>query len=213
MKKLLSMVLSLGLIASASFVFADTGAENVDDGGVYTLEEMLQYAYEDEAKALAEYDALIEKFGEVRPFTQIIRAEARHLEAVTWLYDAYGLEVPTFDASAEVVLPETLEEAYAIGVQAEIDNIEMYKTFLSSDLDDDAERIFEALTNASEHHLNAFKNAQDGNFSTGTMGMGRGRGRGNRADDGYGRMDDDSYGHMRSDRSYSGFGGCLMDED
>lgn len=47
-----------------------------------TIENMLRYAIEDEYLTRGEYQKIIEKFGEKRPFTNIIKAENRH---ISWL--------------------------------------------------------------------------------------------------------------------------------
>lgn len=69
--------------------------------------------------------------------------------------------VPLNDASDRVVIPETLAEIYKAGVDAEIMNIEMYKSFLEEDLPDDIKFVFERLKSASEKHLSAFERSAD----------------------------------------------------
>lgn len=141
------------------FAYADGGADEVLAGEAYTLEEMLEYAYQDESKALAEYDAIMEKFGVEAPFANIKRAEENHLSAVIRLYDYFGLEIPEYEFEVPE-LPESLEETYAIGVQAEIDNIAMYETFLENeDLDPVVARVFTRLMEGSENHKAAFERA------------------------------------------------------
>lgn len=46
------------------------------------LEQILREALEDERKAEATYMAVIEKFGPIRPFINIVFAENRHAMAV-----------------------------------------------------------------------------------------------------------------------------------
>ena len=122
-----------------------------------TLDVMLQFAIEDEYKARAEYEAIINKFGEVRPFTNIIQSEVQHISAIIPLYTKRNMTVPQDDAEQYVVIPETLKEACEIGVQAEIDNIAMYEHFLNQKLPADVKQVFEALKSASYNHLNAFQ--------------------------------------------------------
>lgn len=178
-KILVASILSLVLLSS-SLVFAEgsvgAGAASEDDN--YTVEEMLQYALEDERLAQAEYAAIMEAFDVTRPFSNIEKAEITHEAAVIGLYEARDLQVPDFDASAYTVLPDTLEEIYQIGIEAEINNIAMYEKFLEQDLDDDIRLVFEALRDGSIKHLQAFENAasRTGNASGyGRQSSGRGR--------------------------------------
>ncbi|SHI38926.1 hypothetical protein SAMN02745751_00217 [Dethiosulfatibacter aminovorans DSM 17477] len=187
---LLAIVMVLGTMVSA---FADGGADEVVAGESYTLEEMLEYAYQDESKALAEYDAIMEKFGVEAPFANIKRAEENHLNAVIRLYDYFGLEVPEFEFEVPA-LPKSLEETYSIGVQAEIDNIAMYETFLENeDIDPVVARVFTQLMKGSENHKAAFERAGecDGDCTFESMnGMGR-KGAGQSAGERFGNR---SYG-------------------
>lgn len=158
---------------------ANTGSAVVEDAAAYGIEEMLLYAYQDEANALKEYEELMAVFGEEAPFVNIAKAEESHMAAVLRLYDYYDLEVPDYQAE-EFIVPETVEEAYAIGVEAEIKNIAMYETFLSTDLDPVMERVFESLKQASESHLQAFENAVDGVICDQTTMQQNGKDNGNR---------------------------------
>ncbi|MBG0763995.1 MAG: DUF2202 domain-containing protein [Tissierellales bacterium] len=125
--------------------------------------------------AKAEYEALIEEFGDIRPFTNIIKAEQRHIEMLLPLFDKYEIEIPVNDASERAVIPETLEETFSIGVEAEIKNIDMYKAFLETDLPEDIELTFERLMRASESHLRAFERNSDGTVGLGNSNSQKGR--------------------------------------
>ncbi|MDP3445768.1 MAG: hypothetical protein Q8T08_23145, partial [Ignavibacteria bacterium] len=84
------------------------------------------------------------------------------IQALTNLFDAYGLDVPADNGSQFAVVPDTLEEAYAIGEQAEIDNIKLYEDYLEVDLPANVERVFTNLMNASEKHLATFIAYEEG---------------------------------------------------
>lgn len=175
MKKIIATMLILAL-SVVTVSASDIGSGLVEDGGTYTLEEMLQYAYEDEIMAKYEYEQLIEAFGVDNPFVNIVKAETRHIESVLRLYETYDLEVPTFDPSAYVVIPETEEEVYEIGVEAEIKNIAMYEVFLAEDLADDVRTVFESLQKGSESHLQAFEKGgvcDETPVASGNQGNGR----------------------------------------
>lgn len=123
-----------------------------------TLADMLTYALQDEYLAHAEYEHIIDVYGSIRPFTNIIRAEETHITTLLPLFETYGIAVPEDDASTHVAPVASLIEAYEAGVQAEIMNIDMYEAFLKEDLPSDVRIVFEDLMRASESHLNAFEN-------------------------------------------------------
>lgn len=123
----------------------------------FTLEEMLQYALEDERLALAEYKLILEEFEVNRPFTNIVKAEKSHERAILRLYHSYGFEIKDFDTKDHIVIPNTLEEIYDIGVEAEIANIAMYDNFLAYDLPRNVRIVFESLKKGSISHLKAFQ--------------------------------------------------------
>ena len=51
------------------------GASAAAEKDEFSLEEMLQYALQDERLALAEYELIVSEFNVTRPFTNIIKAE------------------------------------------------------------------------------------------------------------------------------------------
>lgn len=187
MKKLITtgaILLTLGAATVTAFAATPTPAVVYASDGLYgsagaaadadyTLEEMITYAIQDEYAAQSEYDAIMDKFGTVRPYSNIIRSEATHISLLLPLFEEYGVEVPVNDAEDRTVVPDTLQESYQIGVEAEIKNIHMYQSFLKEDLPSDVRTAFERLSEASENHLKAFENA-----ASGTRG---GDGTGNRA--------------------------------
>lgn len=132
------------------------GASATTENREYTIAEMLQYAIEDEYIAQAEYNVIIEQYGEIRPFSNIVKAEARHIEMLTPLFAEHAIELPENIASSYISLP-SLTEIYSAGVEAEINNIAMYEKFLAQELPDDIRTVFEYLKSASENHLRAFE--------------------------------------------------------
>ena len=141
---------------------ADFVALEVDENGEYSLEDMLIYAMLDEIHAKQTYEAIIEAYGEIRPFTKIVVAEQTHIDLLLPLFETYQLEVPVSDYVP--IVPETIEEVLALGVEAEIANIALYEAFLSQDLPDDVRVVFEQLVEASNHHLAAFSKDRNGMF-------------------------------------------------
>ncbi|HSH41475.1 MAG TPA: DUF2202 domain-containing protein [Arenicellales bacterium] len=130
----------------------------------------LQEALDDEYRAWATYDQVIRDFGEVRPFSNIREAEARHIEAVRSLFIRYGLPVPENSWPGRVERYTSVQAACAAGVAAEIANGEMYERLLQATRRDDILTVLRNLQAASQQrHLPAFRRCAEG-------GGGRGRG-------------------------------------
>jgi len=143
------------------------------DESTYTIEAMLTMAIQDEYLARQEYESILDEYGSIRPFTNIIQAEVNHIELLEPLFTTYKITIPEDDAIDHVVLPETLKETYAIGVQAEVNNIAMYERFLEEGLPEDVQDVFVRLMNASYNHLEAFARQAEGN--SGRNGRSNGR--------------------------------------
>ncbi len=138
-----------------------------------SLLDRLSEALDDERKAIATYRGVIERFGLVRPFVNIIAAEIRHAEALLGLFDRYGLPIPE-DVwhTARIEVPETLQEACRRGVEAEVQNIAMYDHLLDATPEPDVRRVLLNLQSASrDRHLPAFQRC----FGGGGRGAGAGR--------------------------------------
>lgn len=164
------LLLTTSFVSAEDNTFGSAGA-SADDR--YTLEEMLVYAIQDEFMAQAEYEAIMDNYGVRRPFSNIIRSEGTHINLLLPLFGSYGYPVPENSASKFTVLPDSLAQAYEIGVEAEMKNIDMYEKFLKQDLPADVRLVFERLMNASENHLKAFENA--GNNAKKGFGAGMNR--------------------------------------
>jgi len=124
------------------------------------VQQTLDKAMDDEYKALSTYEAVIAKFGTVRPFSMIKGAEEQHISSLKAIYDKYGLTVMENTWSSKVSIPATLQEACQIGVDAEIANAALYRDELLPVVSDyeDITAVFENLMNASqEKHLPAFE--------------------------------------------------------
>ena len=176
--KTIALVLALAALPMMALADDDFGSAAVTEGETYTVEQMLTYAMQDEYMAKAEYDALQAAFGVTNPYANIARAELTHQAELLTLFEAYGIAVPANTAAGNVVIPATLQEAYEIGVQAEVFNIDMYQAFLAqSDVPQDVRDVFTELIKASQSHLAAFtRNAEKTGLGLGN-GMETGRGR------------------------------------
>jgi hypothetical protein len=150
------------------------------------LKQALVEALQDEYKARATYRLVLQKFGEIRPFVNIIEAEERHIQALLPLFEKYQIPIPVDDWENRVQAPDSVLSACQAGVQAEIENGEMYERLLALTSEfPDVQRVFLNLQKASqENHLQAFQRCvqRSGNIAT-NREKGRGqsqRGRGGR---------------------------------
>ncbi|MDN5302939.1 MAG: hypothetical protein PWQ60_2453 [Thermoanaerobacteraceae bacterium] len=136
---------------------SDFGAKEAISDNNLNLEKMLRYAIEDEFLARSEYEAIIEKFGQVKPFTNIIKAEEKHISMLKDLYSKYNYKIPEDNSKDHIIIPQNLNDSFKAGVNAEIDNIAMYDKFLKQDIPDDIKKVFVELRDASKNHLSAFQ--------------------------------------------------------
>lgn len=155
------------------------GDQNISEPVKSKLDEKTRQALldalADERKAEATYHAAIEKFGDVRPFSNIVNAERRHESFLMPLFEKYGVPVPENQFTAEKIeAPATLIEACKQSVEGENANIAMYDEFLEFVKQEDIREVFTYLRDASkDNHLPAFERCASG------RGQGPGRGRDN----------------------------------
>lgn len=147
--------------------------DRLDDREVQGLLEAL----DDEYRAHATYQQVLADFGaDVRPFVNIVEAEARHIDALLSVFDRYGIERPENPWPGNVTRYASVAEACRAGVDAEIANAELYDRLLTSTDRPDVLAVYRNLQRASqENHLPAFR-----------RGAERGSGRGGHGDGGHG---------------------------
>lgn len=160
---IIAALLACVTLASAGAAGTLYGAAAAVADASLTVEDMLTYAIQDEYLARAEYIAIMGKYGAIRPFSNIVKAEETHVAYLRDAFANYGLALPADEASSRVAAPATLLAANQAGVQAEIDNIAMYDRFLADPALKDAKyadlrALFTTLKRASESHLRAFRN-------------------------------------------------------
>ena len=124
-----------------------------------TLRSVLVEAINDEYKARAMYRLVISRFGEIRPFINIVEAESRHIQALLPLFDKYHIPVPEDNWESRIKAPDSVTDACHAGVQAEVDNAEMYNRLIeSTEQYPDVQAVLKQLQRASsENHLPAFQ--------------------------------------------------------
>ena len=159
-----------------------------------TLAEILNEALMDEYKARDTYAKIIDTFGPVRPFINIVEAEQRHIELLLPLYDKYAIPLPVEPDPKRMSVPESLLDACQMGVEEELANVAMYDRLIAAtDLPDLIEVLQRLQAASRDHHLPAFQRCAERagppqgrqGFGRGSdhgtaMGRGRGIGRGGR---------------------------------
>ena len=138
--------------------------------------DALNEALEDEYQARATYRAVIETFGPVRPFINIVDAEARHIRALHRVYARHGLTPPPDRWSGQVAAPSSVDAACRAAVRAERENDAMYARLLPRVQDPEIRAVMQRLREASrERHLPAFERCVARKGRGGGHGRGRGR--------------------------------------
>lgn len=167
--------------AALSAVSAPAVAETVLPEPVV---KALDLALADERNALATYEAVLERFGDVRPFVNIARAEQRHIDALLPLYARYGVRVPEDETKVDPATATLdMKGLCQVGIEAEIENVRLYDEELLPTVAayPDIAAVLQRLRDASaNNHLQAFQRCVE---RGGRPGMGQGRGQGK----GYGR--------------------------
>jgi hypothetical protein len=154
-------------------------------------EAALIEAINDEYKAHEVYRKVIDTFGAVRPFTNIMRAEEQHIAALEVLFNRYNLAIPVNDWYDRVPAFGSVTEACAAGVQAEIDNAALYDRIFATVSAPDVIQVFTSLRDASQYnHLPAFERCSSGESGQGAgygANSGQGAGQGSQGQ-GYGQQ-------------------------
>lgn len=115
-------------------------------------------AINDEYQARAFYNAVMQKFGSIRPFSNIVQAEDNHVNLWMNLFTQYGMTIPEDTFAGKMSVPDTLKAACQMGIDIEIDNVKMYDRFLQFVTQSDLKAAFSRLRQISqERHLPAFQ--------------------------------------------------------
>jgi hypothetical protein len=156
-----------------------------------TLAQVLNEALLDEYKARDTYRKIIDTFGAVRPFVNIVEAEQRHIESLLALYEKYELPLPAIPDPDQIDIPDSLLKACQMGVDAEIENLTMYDRLIeATDLPEVIEVLKRLQAASRDNHLPAFQRCVERGGAAGPgPGLGprngshfvRGRGPGRRA--------------------------------
>ncbi|MEQ1403584.1 hypothetical protein ABK249_01440 [Neorhizobium sp. Rsf11] len=152
------------IIASLALAFASPGPTLAAATLDKAASQALSRALSDEYHAEAFYEAVMARFGSIRPFANIVESERTHSAMLSDLMRIYGLDVPRNDqlnsAAIKAQVPATLAEACRMGVEAEIANRDLYQKELLPAVSSyaDITVVFERLSAASQNnHLPAFE--------------------------------------------------------
>jgi hypothetical protein len=125
--------------------------------------QALHEALDDEYHSWTTYDQVIADFGELRPFTNIRDAEARHIGALTSLFGRYGLPLPANTWPGSVPRYASVQAACEAAVGAETANGQMYERLLTTTQRSDILGVLRNLQAASQQrHLPAFQRCAQG---------------------------------------------------
>ena len=119
----------------------------------------MQEAIADEYRAETIYQGVVNDFGGVLPFINILSAEQRHSATIARLFTSPGLPVPanTWTVATVPHYP-SVPAACAAGVVAERENIAIYERYMGLALQQDVRQVFESNRAASlNNHLPAFE--------------------------------------------------------
>ncbi|VTZ25278.1 conserved hypothetical protein [Methylocella tundrae] len=131
-----------------------SSGQRLDDTEVQALSDTL----DDEYKSRETYAQVIRDFGDVRPFVNIVEAEARHASALLNLFEKYGVSPPANRWAGKAPRFSSVHEACVAGIQGEIENVAIYDRALKSTQRPDILAVYQALRSASQdRHLPSFQ--------------------------------------------------------
>lgn len=105
----------------------------------------LEQALDDEYRAWAKCDGVVEEFGEVSPFVDIRDAEARHIYVLLELFERYGVPAPENPWPGRVPHHRSVGDACEARATAEAASSEMYKRLLETSEHADVIAVFRRL--------------------------------------------------------------------
>jgi len=121
-------------------------------------QDALQKAILEEYGALNLYNSVIEQFGDVIPFSQIVRSEQQHVNALVRQAEKYGMEVPANPGLTAAPTFAALTDACQAGVDAEKADAALYDQLISVTTHTDLLRVYQNLQSASlNNHLVEFE--------------------------------------------------------
>ena len=133
---------------------AGTAAASADAA----IKAALLEAINEEYKAHATYQAVIDKFGQVAPFVNIVNSEQSHIDAWKTLLTKYGIAIPSDPFLGKVTAPASVSEACKVGVAAETEDVALYDRLMKTVSAADILAVMQQQRTVSqENHLPAFQ--------------------------------------------------------
>ncbi len=124
--------------------------------------ESLQRAILEEYGAQNLYQGVIDQFGPQIPFSQIVRAETQHVNALQRQADKYGVEIPANPGLTSPTTFSDLAAACAAGVEAEKVDAALYDQLKPSTTHSDILNVYNNLQSASlNKHLPQFQDCAE----------------------------------------------------
>lgn len=195
LKKTMSWAAAVALVGAGAFAataqaqtLSAVDSATVVEAADADLTKDLQFMREEERMARDLYKAFADKYDNAAPFRNITVSEDRHYDAVGVLLDRYDVTDPSAGkAAGTYAFPEiqklydgwlaegnaSITAAYTVGVELETADIADLKEAVNEHTEADVDRVFTALLNGSEQHLEAFQAAVDGKVLGTQDGTGR----------------------------------------
>lgn len=124
-----------------------------------TAKDALSKSLDNEYKLQAYYQAVINKFGNVRPFSMVIGAEAQHISVITSLDEKYGVTPVTNQWSAQSFPLGTFQNSCQTAASYEKDTVSMMNSLIPQVSSyPDITQVLSNIRDASQaNHLPAFQ--------------------------------------------------------
>lgn len=123
------------------------------------LHQVLRIAIYDEFHAYEMYSKVIEKFGALPPFSNIVLSEQRHFMSLMTLMQKYEIPIPVNDWASKIIVPDDFVECCERGVVEELKNIKMYDNLIlyAGEYVDILDVLYRLQAASYNNHLPAFR--------------------------------------------------------
>ena len=123
--------------------------------------DSLNKAIDLEYHAYSTYEAAVNKFGNIWPFAQIMKAEQTHIDELKILFEAYGLDIPE-NPYKDVNISDNVQDLCKSAADEEIYTADWYESALKDINEEDIKFVYERLMYVTKyHHLPAFQRCSE----------------------------------------------------
>ena len=156
----LILIAAVGLLLVAPSTAA-AQAEEGEEGYTGVLDEQelegLLTAVDEAYRAYETYSAVIQDHGRVAPFSLIVRAEARQIDALLYLFQRYEIPLPENRWMGNAPRFDSIGDACADAARGEADSAELYRALVETTDRDAIISVYERIQSSSElRHEAAF---------------------------------------------------------